>query len=622
MTTAITDRRAPAWTRAAARLGLAPEVPSADGLDAGSDGALTPPRLGGEVWLASLAINVLALGLPLVILQVYDRILPNKALGTFTLLLAGLAVVLALDAMLKIARAHVAGWSAAQFEHRAAVEMVGRFVHANPADIERAPPGVHLDRLQAIDTLREFYGGQSRMLLVDFPFLFVFLGLIWVIGGVVVLVPVVMIGILGIVSLIAGRALKAQLERRAELDDRRFSFIIEALSGIQTIKSMAMEPQMQRRYERLQRTGAASTYRSISLGNAVQTVGGVLSNLTMVFIVSVGALLVMDGAMSIGGLAACTLLGGRALQPLLRGMSVWTQLQSLGVARNRLAELREMEPVPTHAPERIDRLTPEVAFRNVSFRYDAEKPALLDGFSLIVRPGEMLAITGAEGDGKSTLLKLVMGEIAPEKGEVLVGGFAAAGQKRNDLALDIAYVPATATLFKGSILDNLTMFRGGAAIDRAREAARMIGLEDDIHRLPEGYDTQVSQGIADELPGGMQQRIVIARALARDARVLLFDEANAGLDRRADARLIDAMAALKGEVTIIAISHRPSLIRMADRVVSIHRGRARLRHDYSTPAQTPVQEPVGSVSDTVPPSEAVPALPATAGAGARAGGNA
>ena len=559
------------------------------GVDDGESG-VAPPSLSRAVWLASLAINLLALGLPMVILQVYDRILPNEALGTFALLLGGLAVVLVLDATLKIARAHVVGWAAAQFEHQTSTELVGRFLYASPGEIERAPPGVHLDRLQAIDTLREFYGGQSRLLLVDLPFLFIFLGLIFVIGGPVVLVPLAMIAVLAVVSLLAGRALKARQAQRAELDDRRYSFIIEVLSGIQTIKSMAMEPQMQRRYERLQSTGAGSAYKSIVLGNLVQTLGGIISNLTMILIVSAGALLVIDGTLSVGGLAACTLLGGRALQPLLKGMSVWTQIQSLDVARAQVAELQEMEAAPAHEPAHIPGLKGNVAFRDVTFRY-GDNAALLDKFSLIVKPGEMLALTGPEGDGKSTLLKLIMGELAPEEGQVFIDQYDASGQRRDDLALDIAYMPATATLFQGTILENLTMFREGDAIDRARDAAQMIGLEEDIHRLPQGYDTQVSQGISDELPGGMMQRIVIARALARDARILLFDEANAGLDRKADMQLTDALKQLKGKITIIAVSHRPSLIRLADRVISIRKGRARLNHEFSPERQTPAPEP-------------------------------
>ncbi len=556
-----------------------------------SESGVAPPSLSGAVWLSSLAINLLALGLPMVILQVYDRILPNEALGTFALLLSGLAVVLVLDATLKIARAHVVGWAAAQFEHRTATELVGRFMYASPGEIERAPPGVHLDRLQAIDTLREFYGGQSRLLLVDLPFLFIFLGLIFVIGGPVVLVPLAMIAVLALVSLLAGRALKERQAQRAELDDRRYSFIIEALSGIQTIKSMAMEPQMQRRYERLQSTGAGSAYKSIVLGNLVQTLGGIISNLTMILIVSAGALLVIDGTLSVGGLAACTLLGGRALQPLLKGMSVWTQIQSLDVARAQVAELQEMEAAPTAEPVRIDDLKGNVAFRDVTFRY-GEGEALLDKFSLIVKPGEMLGLTGPEGDGKSTLLKLIMGELKADSGQVLIDDYDASGERRDDLALDIAYMPATATLFSGTILENLTMFREGDAIDRAREAAQMIGLEEDIHRLPQGYDTEVSQGISDELPGGMMQRIVIARALARDARILLFDEANAGLDRKADTQLMDALAQLKGKITIIAVSHRPSLIRLADRVISIRKGRARLNHDFAPQRTYTDTEPV------------------------------
>lgn len=569
------------------------------------EGAVQPPPLSAAVWVSSLAINVLALGLPMVLLQVYDRILPNQALGTFALLLGGLAVVLVLDATLKIARAHVVGWAAAQFEHKTATELIGRFLYASPAEVERAPPGVHLDRLQAIDTLREFYGGQSRLLLVDLPFLFIFLGLIFVIGGPVVLVPLAMIALLAVVSIYAGRALKERQAQRAELDDRRYSFIIEALSGIQTIKSMAMEPQMQRRYERLQSTGAGSAYKSIVLGNLVQTAGGLISNLTMILIVSAGALLVIDGTMSVGGLAACTLLGGRALQPLLKGMSVWTQIQSLDVARAQVSELLDMKLAPEVEPARISDLDGSISFRDVTFRY-GDAPALLDRFSLIVKPGEMLALTGPEGDGKSTLLKLIMGELAAEDGEVLIGGHDTSGDRRDDIALDVAYMPATATLFQGTILENLTMFREGDAIDRAREAARMIGLEDDIHRLPQGYDTEVSQGISDELPGGMMQRIVIARALARDARILLFDEANAGLDRKADGQLMDALMTLKGKITIIAVSHRPSLIRLADRVISIHKGRARLNHDFAQsrhPAPdkgAPEQQSDAPVSDEAP----------------------
>ena len=570
------------------------------------DHVLAPPKLGAGVWIASLAINVLALGLPMVILQVYDRILPNEALGTFALLLGGLAVVLVLDATLKIARAHVVGWAAAQYEHQTATELVGRFLYASPTEIESAPPGVHLDRLQAIDTLREFYGGQSRLLLVDLPFLVLFLGLIFVIGGAVVLVPVAMIGVLAVASFFAGRALKERQAQRALLDDRRYSFIIEALSGIQTIKSMAMEPQMQRRYERLQATGAASAYQSIVLGNAVQTIGGVISNLTMVLIVSVGALFVIDGSMSVGGLAACTLLGGRALQPLLRGMSVWTQIQSLDVARAQVAELQQMDHAPAQGPQHLDGLKGVVSFRDVTFRYPGQEQALLDKFSLIVKQGEMLALTGPEGDGKSTLLKLIMGELAPEAGNVTIDEHDASGGERDNLALDIAYVPPVATLFKGTILENLTMFREGDAIDQAREAARMIGLEEDIHRLPQGYDTEVSQGVSDELPGGMMQRIIIARALARNARVLLFDEANAGLDRKADTQLMDALARLKGTMTIVAVSHRPSLIRMADRVVSIHKGKARLNHSFAPPKANPapVQADDGDAAAAVPSSDA------------------
>ena len=286
-----------------------------------------PPLVGTSVLLATLTLNVLSLGLPIVILQVYDRILPNAAVETMFWLTLGLCVILLLDGFFRTARSYVAGWNAARYEHGAACRAVDRLLGSDIGSFEREAPGAYLDRMQAIDVLRDYYAGQARLLLVDLPFVLLFLGLIWFIGGVLVLLPIVLLGIFAVVAFVTGRELKQALASRSEIDDRRFNFIIEVLSGIHTVKLMAMEALLQRRYEKLQENGASSTYRATFLSNVAQNLGALLSNLTMVSVASVGAIYVMSGQLTIGGLAACTLLAGRTVQPLLRALGLWTQLQ-------------------------------------------------------------------------------------------------------------------------------------------------------------------------------------------------------------------------------------------------------------------------------------------------------
>ena len=268
-----------------------------------------PERInaGSAVPLASLAVNVLSLALPIVILQVYDRILPNAALGTFTLLIIGLVVVLLFDGFFRTARAYITGWSAARLEHLIGCRAIDRMLAAAIGEFEKSPPGIHLDRLYAIDQLREFHAGQARLVMIDLPFVGVFLCLIWFIGGPLVVIPIGLLAVLGAMGLLLGRKLKQLIAERAKLDDRRYSFIIEVLSRIQTVKLLAMEPLLLRRYERLQESGALGAYETTRLSNLTQSLGSLFSNLVMISVAAVGATMVVEHELSIGGLAASTL---------------------------------------------------------------------------------------------------------------------------------------------------------------------------------------------------------------------------------------------------------------------------------------------------------------------------
>ncbi|MEQ9146343.1 MAG: ABC transporter transmembrane domain-containing protein [Parvibaculaceae bacterium] len=522
---------------------------------------LSPPIL-----IGSIAINFFALATPLALLQIYDRIIPNQAVETLTIMVLGLVGIMCIDAVFRYARSYLVLWHAAQLDHALNVTLADRFLETPSQDFEKETPGGYMDKLGALDTIRDFEGGQSRLLMLDLPFVTVFLGLIWVIGGSLVLVPLALFAVLVVVTAISGNALRKVLSERWAFDDRRYSFIVETLTGIPAIKSMAMEPQIQRRYERLLRTGATATYRTIELGGIAQSFGAVFAGITMVSVVSVGALLVINDNLTMGSLAACTLLSGRTIQPLLKGLSLWTQLQSVDVAREKAASLLDLPggQAAAHSTP-IPKLAGQIDLKNVSFRYNPQGPDVVKDVSAKFKPGEMICITGGDNSGKSTLIRFISGELAPNMGQVMIDGMETTGPHRKALSEWIAYIPPNPVVFQGTILENLAMFRPGDAIDNARLAARAIGLEEDIHRLPDGYDTKVNQGIAEQLPTGFLQRMTIARALAMKPQVLLFDEANNTLDAKGDQKIMEALSVLKGGPTIVAVTHRPSLMRLADR---------------------------------------------------------
>ncbi len=521
--------------------------------------------LSRPVLVGSITINFFALATPLALLQVYDRIIPNQAIETLTLLVFGLIGIMLIDAVFRYARSCLIIWHAMQLDHALNVTLVDRFLDTPSLEFEKETPGGYMDKLGAIDTLRDFEGGQSRLLMLDLPFVAVFLTLIAVIGGSLVYVPIALFAILVVVTALSGSALRKVLNDRWAFDDRRYSFIVETLNGIPAIKSMAMEPQIQRRYERLLKTGASATYRTIELGGIAQSFGAVFAGVTMVSVVAVGAMLVIDGSISMGSLAACTLLSGRTIQPLLKGLSLWTQLQSVDVAREKASSLFDLKPQSGNAVEPVSRLAGLIELKNLSFRYGAGEPDIISNVSVKIQPGEMISLTGIDNSGKSTLVRLISGVLKPSQGQVMIDGMEASGPHHQELSNWIAYVPPHPVVFQGTILENLAMFRTGDAIDNARLAARAIELEEEIHRLPDGYDTKVNQGIAEQLPMGFLQRITIARALAMKPQVMIFDEANNSLCAKGDAAVMKALGVLKGGPTIIAVTHRPSLMRLADR---------------------------------------------------------
>jgi len=520
-----------------------------------------------SILLSTFGINLLSLALPLVMLQVYQRILPNAALDTFAYLMGGMAFVILLDGLLRAARSYAIAWQGSRFEHIMACQSVRSLTGASLQAFERAPVGRHLEHLQSIETLRDFYGGTGLINLLETPFVVLFLVTIFLIGGPLGFVPLGLFICCGAIAYLIGEKLKTQIETRNKVDMQRFNFILEVLNGLQHVKSQALEAFMQRRYERLQSTAAIENCELARLSAMSHACGAFFSYFVLFGTAAVGAYMVIDGALSQGALAACSLLAGRATQPFLRSMAFWSEYQSVSIAQENLETVLAYQSESVGDTEQTVKIDGRVTFENIDKAY-GEKTVFKD-LSFSVEAGETVLIDGYFGSGKSTLLRLVAGLVEPDSGAVRLDGVDLKELDPTLVRRQVTYMPENAVLFRGTILENLTLFEPERYLDRAMELATALKLDRAIAKLPDGFDTEVGDDLADLLPLGIRQQIGIVRALARRPRIVLFDQPNGGLDLESDQRLVDLIDSLKGESTMIMVTPRRAYRRMADRVIMI-----------------------------------------------------
>lgn len=523
----------------------------------------------GDVLLTSLVINLLTLALPLVLLQVYDRIIPNDAMATFSYLIIGLTGVIAIDAVLKILRYNVTSWDGVKFEHTANCYAINKYLKSKIIDYEKESPGVHIDRVGSVEYLKDFFANQILVTLIDLPFVLLFIALIAFIGGPIAFVPLIIMGLLLIVSYVTGEQLKQRLKERNTTDDRKYNFVLDVLSGIHDVKGLALEQQMLRRHERLQETSSLIGKKISYISAVSQNLGNLFSQVTLVSVVSFGSVYVIDGSLTIGSLAACTILSSRTIQPMMKVMGMWTSFQNIRIARKKMDSLKNLSSEQEGVKYDFKGLKQEIEIKNLHFSFEDGKNELYRDLNLIVKAGECISIKGNSGKGKTTLLQILSSLIVPEEGDVLFDGISVKEYDKFTLRQHIAYLPQKPILFQGTILENLTSFQADHNLEKAMEIAKLLDLEKDILQLPEGLNTQVGSNSAYALPTGIQQRISITRSLASNPSVVLFDEANTGFDINGDQILLDALKTLKGKATVIIVSHRPSYLNIADTVYEI-----------------------------------------------------
>ena len=527
-------------------------------------------RVWRDVLLASLFIQLIAVATPLCSQVIIDKVIVHQTTSTLLVIAAALAIFVLFGGALSWIRQYLVSHTGNRVDAVLGAAVFRHMMQLPLRYFEHRPTGVLAARLNGVETIREFLSGAAITLLLDLPFLVLFLALMFFYSSWLSLVT------LGILALVVGLSVavaplfRVRLNEQFMLGARNQAFVTEYVAGLETVKSLQMEPQLQRRYESSLGAYLEANFTTRQLGNTYNTLASGLEQILNMTILCLGAWLVMRGPdFTVGMLVAYQMFASRVSQPMLKLVGLWQQFQQATIAVRRLGDIMNVPTEPwTVTPVREAGGAGAIEFRGVGYRYAYDRPYVLRDFNLVVAPGECVVVMGPSGAGKSTLTKLLQGFLWPGEGQVLLDGRDTRHLAANELRAHFGVVPQETILFSGSILDNLLLANPMATFDMAVQAAKLAEVHETIEALPAGYKTDVGErGVG--LSGGQKQRIAIARALLKRPRVLIFDEATSGLDVAVADHFAATIARFKGKVTILFVTHRAPERLVPDRIVRL-----------------------------------------------------
>lgn len=525
-----------------------------------------------ELLLASLLINLFVLAPPLFLMTVFNKVITYGALDTLHVLVIGMVAVYGFDVLLRAIRGYVSSHTAARLDAMIGSEVMHRLFRLPYHHFETTSLGVINERLRQLDVIRQFFSGQMPLVLVDMIFVFLFLAALFFISPTIAWIASAAIPVFVLISLICHRAQARLVEQSFLSQAAKTSLLAESVNNAITVKSLGLEREVEHRWGERLALSAGTGFKASHLSSLAAALGNGLQHMVILGIVYVGALEVIAGNLSLGALIAANLLGARILGPARKIVAAWSQLQEVRAAFGRL------DAIMSAAPERqpgtrteTPRLRGTIALEAVTLQPATDRPAVLSDVTLQIEAGAVVAVVGASGAGKTTLVRALQGLYAPRSGRILLDGMDIRHIAPAHLRSQLAVVPQEIQLFAGSIRENIAIGLQGVDPQRVVAAAKFVGAHGFIERLPNGYDTLLSES-GRGLSAGQKQLICIARAIIRNPRILILDEATSGLDAETEKHLMANLKRAHGDRTIILVSHRPTPVAIASRVLRVEGG--------------------------------------------------
>ncbi len=523
-----------------------------------------------DVLLASLAIQLVGLATPLFTQVIIDKVIAHHSESTLIVLGVALVVFMLFTSGMSWLRQYLVLHTGSRIDAVLGEKVMRHLLRLPLPYFEARPTGTLVARLHGVETLREFVSGAAVTLVLDLPFLFIFLAVMFAYSWQLTLIVLGILALIVTASLFMVPVFRARLDKQFLLGARNQAFLTEYLAGMATVKSLQLEPDVDKRYGAYLAQYLSAGFATRQVGNTYQVVAGGLEQLMTLSILIVGAWYVMQNVgLTVGMLVAFQMFASRMSQPVMRLVGLWQEFQQASVAVKRLGDILDMPQEPfTLTPQRAAGGEGRIDIRDLGFRYSEQHPWLYRNLSLAIPTGKLTVLMGPSGCGKSTLAKLMQGFYWPQEGQITLDGRDIRQLAANELRATFGVVPQETVLFAGSVYDNLVMAHPHASFEDVIAACKAAEIHEVIEQLPQGYQTEIGER-GTGLSGGQRQRIAIARALLKRPKVLIFDEAISNLDQQTAEHFAQTINRLKGKVTMIFITHQVPKGLQVDEVVNM-----------------------------------------------------
>ena len=528
-------------------------------------------KLLGEVLLVSFVLQLFALVTPLFFQVVMDKVLVHKGFTTLDVIAVAFVTVVIFEVTLTTLRSYVFAHTTSRIDVELGAKLFRHLLNLPLAYFQARRVGDSVARVRELENIRSFLTGNAITVVLDLVFSVVFIAVMFVYSKFLTLIVLLSLPCYFIISLLFTPVLRARLNEKFNRSAENQSFLVETISGIDTVKAMAVEPQWTRKWDNQLAAYVSAGFKTATIGMFAN--GGItlISKFVTIATLYFGAKLVISGDLSVGQLIAFNMLSGQVTSPVMRLAQLWTDFQQTGISIQRLGDILNTRTELASSKTSLPPIRGQIQLDQINFRYRPDAAEVIRNLSLGIAAGEVVGIVGRSGSGKSTLTKLVQRLYLPERGRVLVDGMDIALADASSLRRQIGVVLQENVLFNRSIRDNIALSDPAAPLPLVMQAAQLAGAHEFISELPEGYDTMVGEH-GSSLSGGQRQRIAIARALITNPRILIFDEATSALDYESERIIQNNMKAICKGRTVIIIAHRLSAVRDANRIIVMDRG--------------------------------------------------